>query len=153
MRISFRYWQIYNLIFYHSPCGAGVYKNMLTVWSLRVVGSDRRVQGSWVGDPLPVSLFSILFSRLFFVPYERINGGLTWGDSFSLPWCFCLPFCLFFVPYERINCWGWGAGFRPLCLDPFSFHFRSLLLSFLSPFLALMRVDPAVAGLGYSIAS
>ena len=43
-------------------------------------------------------------------------------------------------------------GFRPLCLDPSflpSFHF--LVLSLFSPFLALVRADPSVAGVGTSI--
>ena len=73
------------------PVGLGLSKrNKLIVWSIRVI-DHWMVQGSWVGDPLHVSFFSLLFSVLLFIPYERIN----------------FP--------------GWGWVFHPLCLDPFPF--------------------------------
>ena len=66
------------------------------------------VQGSWVGDSLPVSFFLSSFSRLFFIPYDGIS-------------------------YR-----GWGVGFRPLCLDPFFlFLSLSLIFLIFFPFFEL----------------
>ena len=97
--------QTYIYIYLRHVGRVGVKKNKLTVWSLLVVGGDRRVQSSWAGDLLPVSFCSLLFSVLFF------------------------------VPYERISCSGWGWRFLPLFLDPFlllrSSPLSFLLLSFL----------------------
>ena len=54
---------------------------------------------------------------------------------------------LFLIPYERINWRGWGAVFRPLCLDPFFLpSSQSLVFSSSSPFLALVLADTVVAG-------
>ena len=89
-----------------------------------------------------LSLLSLLFSRMFFHPYKRINCR-GWGRGFR-PLClnsFCFPTCLFFVPYESINYRGYGTGFRPLRLDPFFFHF----VCSSSP----MRAS--IAGLGYGV--
>ena len=54
------------------------------------------VQGNWVGDPLPFSLFVFFFVTV-----------------------------LLFIPLECINCPGWGWVFRSLCLDPVLFSLLS----------------------------
>ena len=74
------------------------------------------VQGSWVGVPNPASF--ILFSVLFFIPYESI----------------CCP--------------GWGWVFHPLRRSISSPSRFSLVFPSLSLSLALMPADYAVAEVG-----
>ena len=99
----------------------GSYKNKLTVWSLRVVRGDWKVQGTWVGDSLTISFF-VLFS--FFT------------SVLHLLWVHPLP--------------GLGFKVSPsVPRSLFSFIFSppcSFLLYLLS--LALVHADPNVAGVG-----
>ena len=99
-----------SIVFKIKPCGtkksplwAGVVKKILTVWSLRVVGGDSMVQGSWVRDPLPV------FFLLFFIPYERISCP-GWGRRFH-PLCLD-PFPFLSLVFVHQPCSG-GSSYSP----------------------------------------
>ena len=90
-----------------------MFKNRSTVWSLRVVGDNRMVQGR-------LGARSLFLSFLFFFPHTRINC-LRWGGRFrprprpvfsslmnaslrlSSPMTASHFFLPFFFPYERIS--------------------------------------------------
>ena len=93
-----RRWERYVVIFF--------WRN-ITMWSLRIVGVDWMVHGSWVGDPFLVSfiLFSSVFRSALRPPWAHQLAGMGLGFSpsvtrslslssfFSLffPWRWCAP--------------------------------------------------------------
>ena len=58
-------------------------------------------------------------------------GQLGQGSTPYFFLCLLFSF-LFFIPYERINCPGPGRRFRPLCLAPFFFFALFTCFSFFS---------------------
>ena len=106
--------------FLTSPVGRGSYKNRLTVWSLQVVGGDRRAEGNWVGDSLPVSFFvlSSFFMSVLLLLWAHQFPGLGCGVSpfvsrsffFSLSSSFLLSFLG--VSACRHLCGGRGLKFN-----------------------------------------
>ena len=86
---------------------------------MRVVGGDEDVQGSWIGHSFPVSFFffSLLFSVLFFLPYEGIKVGVL-ALCASIPFLFLALsfFLLFLLPYESIKVGGFVLLSSWLCI-------------------------------------
>ena len=92
--------------FFFPPCGpAGCYENRLTVWSMWVIEGDRRVHGSWVGDPLSVSFFVLFFPSVLHLLWAHPLPGFRCGVLPSVPRSlfFFNLFTSFFFPSSLLS--------------------------------------------------